>query len=157
MGLCTGYPLSEFVGNDFTNVFLIELGTQVQDIVSVTPTYWAKQDKNKFYAKVHKYIWDDLMVHGMRIKDGKATYVSRYIKTSRLKQEEFFGGSNFMKIGDLKGLFGLFMVNMQILRAKLKVLDVSYGRGTGNTALIYHQGKLLALSEVDKPCKSSCD
>ncbi|KAK2996538.1 hypothetical protein RJ639_007699 [Escallonia herrerae] len=97
------------------------------------------------------------MIHGLRIKDGKATYVSRYVQTSRLKQEEFFGGAKFMKarinseIGDLKGLFGLFMVNMQMLRAKLKVLDVSYGNGTGNTALIYHQGKLLALSEADKP------
>ncbi|KAL0425621.1 UNVERIFIED_CONTAM: Carotenoid 9,10(9',10')-cleavage dioxygenase 1 [Sesamum radiatum] len=43
------------------------------------------------------------------------------------------------------------MVNMQMLRAKLKVLDVSYGVGTANTALIYHHGKLLALSEADKP------
>ncbi|EHA8588345.1 Carotenoid 9,10(9',10')-cleavage dioxygenase [Cocos nucifera] len=91
------------------------------------------------------------MIHGIHIKDGKATYVSRYVKTSRLKQEEFFGGAKFMKIGDLKGLFGLFMVQMQLLRAKLKVLDVSYGTGTGNTALIYHHGKLLALSEADKP------
>lgn len=105
------------------------------------------------------------MIHGMRIKDGKATYVSRYVKTSRLKQEEYFGGAKFMKvhlcnylsswksslksaeqmllkiqvlclslshfqIGDLKGLFGLLMVNMQQLRAKLKVVDLSYGHGT---------------------------
>ncbi|KAL0397574.1 UNVERIFIED_CONTAM: Carotenoid 9,10(9',10')-cleavage dioxygenase, partial [Sesamum calycinum] len=91
------------------------------------------------------------MIHGLRIKDGKATYVSRFVKTSRLKQEDFYGGSKFMKIGDLKGMFGLIMVNMQMLRAKLKVLDVSYGVGTANTALIYHHGKLLALSEADKP------
>lgn len=38
------------------------------------------------------------MIHGMRIKDGKATYVSRYVKTSRLKQEEYFGGAKFMKV-----------------------------------------------------------
>ncbi|CAL9116911.1 unnamed protein product [Musa acuminata var. zebrina] len=93
----------------------------------------------------------DGMIHGMRIKDGKATYVSRYVKTSRLKQEEYFGGAKFMKLGDLKGLFGLFMVQMQLLRAKLKILDVSYGIGTANTALVYHNGKLLALSEDDKP------
>ncbi|XP_068641023.1 carotenoid 9,10(9',10')-cleavage dioxygenase-like isoform X2 [Aristolochia californica] len=91
------------------------------------------------------------MIHGLRIKDGSATYVSRYVKTSRLKQEEFFSTAKFMKIGDLKGLFGLFMVNMQLLRAKLKIVDVSYGTGTGNTALIYHHGKLLVLSEADKP------
>ncbi|XP_020965523.1 carotenoid 9,10(9',10')-cleavage dioxygenase 1 isoform X3 [Arachis ipaensis] len=93
----------------------------------------------------------DGMIHGLRIKDGKATYVSRFVKTSRLKQEEYFGGAKFMKIGDLKGLFGLLMVNMQMLRAKLKVLDLSFGNGTANTALIYHHGKLLALSEADKP------
>ncbi|XP_043690906.1 carotenoid 9,10(9',10')-cleavage dioxygenase 1 [Telopea speciosissima] len=108
---------------------------------------------NPKFRPVAGYHWfdGDGMIHGLRIKDGKATYVSRYVRTSRLKQEEFFGGSKFMKIGDLKGLFGLLMVNMQLLRAKLKVLDVSYGTGTGNTALIYHHGKLLALSEADKP------
>ncbi|KAJ3673009.1 hypothetical protein LUZ60_006383 [Juncus effusus] len=93
----------------------------------------------------------DGMIHGMRIKDGKATYVSRYVKTSRLKQEEYFGGAKFMKVGDLKGMFGLFMVHMQLIRAKLKVLDMSFGYGRGNTALVYHQGKLLALQEEDKP------
>lgn len=38
------------------------------------------------------------MIHGLRIKDGKATYVSRYVKTSKLKQEEYFGGAKFMKV-----------------------------------------------------------
>jgi len=71
------------------------------------------------------------MIHGVRIKDGKATYVSRYVKTSRLKQEEFFGAAKFMKIGDLKGFFGLLMVNVQQLRTKLKILDNTYGNGTG--------------------------
>jgi carotenoid cleavage dioxygenase len=40
------------------------------------------------------------------------------------------------QIGDLKGLFGLLMVNMQLLRAKLKVVDVSYGHGTGNLCYV---------------------
>ncbi|KAK4414463.1 Carotenoid 9,10(9',10')-cleavage dioxygenase [Sesamum alatum] len=108
---------------------------------------------NPKFAPVAGYHWfdGDGMIHGLRIKDGKATYVSRFVKTSRLKQEDFYGGSKFMKVGDLKGMFGLIMVNMQMLRAKLKVLDVSYGVGTANTALVYHQGKLLALSEADKP------
>ncbi|XP_049368763.1 carotenoid 9,10(9',10')-cleavage dioxygenase 1-like isoform X2 [Solanum verrucosum] len=91
------------------------------------------------------------MIHGLQIKDGKATYVSCFVRTSRLKQEEFFGGAKFMKVGDLKGLFGLFTVYMQMLRTKLKVLDISYGNSTANTALVYHHGKLLALSEADKP------
>lgn len=108
---------------------------------------------NPKFAPVAGYHWfdGDGMIHGMRIKDGKATYVSRYVGTSKLKQEESFGGAKFMRIGDLKGLFGLVTVNLQMLRAKLKVLDMSYGQGTANTALIYHHGKLLALSEGDKP------
>ncbi|KAF7836051.1 carotenoid cleavage dioxygenase 1 [Senna tora] len=108
---------------------------------------------NSKFPPVAGYHWfdGDGMIHGLRIKDGKATYVSRFVKTSRLKQEEFFGGAKFMRIGDLKGLFGLVMVNIQMLRAKMKVLDVSYGTGTANTALVYHHGKLLALSEADKP------
>ncbi|KAI6675883.1 hypothetical protein NL676_036679 [Syzygium grande] len=108
---------------------------------------------NPKFAPVAGYHWfdGDGMIHGMWIKNGKATYVSHYVRTSRLKQEEYSGGSKFMKIGDLKGLFGLLMVNMQMLRAKLKIRDVSYGTGTGNTALIYQRGKLLALSEADKP------
>uniref|UniRef100_A0A2N9J3Y2 carotenoid 9,10-dioxygenase n=1 Tax=Fagus sylvatica TaxID=28930 RepID=A0A2N9J3Y2_FAGSY len=136
---------------------------------------------NPKFSPVAGYHWfdGDGMIHGLRIKDGKATYVSRYVRTSRIKQEEYFGGAKFMKIGDLKGLFGLLMVNMQMLRGKLKVLDVSYGTGRGtslcmgllpikslhirmqalticlpcpaNTALVYHHGKLLALSEADKP------
>ncbi|XP_044491231.1 carotenoid 9,10(9',10')-cleavage dioxygenase 1-like [Mangifera indica] len=108
---------------------------------------------NPKFSPVAGYHWfdGDGMIHGLRIKNGKATYVSRFVRTSRLKQEEFCGAAKFMRIGDLKGLFGLLMVNMQMLRAKLKVLDISYGTGTGNTALIYHHKKLLALSEGDKP------
>ncbi|KAL4198341.1 hypothetical protein AMTRI_Chr03g139740 [Amborella trichopoda] len=108
---------------------------------------------NPKFAPVAGYHWfdGDGMVHGMRIKDGKAAYVSRFVKTSRLKQEEFFGRAKFLKIGDIKGVFGLFSVYMQVLCSKLKVLDISYGTGTGNTALIFHQGRLLALSEADKP------
>ncbi|KAL1535053.1 Dixin [Salvia divinorum] len=108
---------------------------------------------NPRFAPVAGYHWfdGDGMIHGMRIKDGKANYVSRFVKTSRLKQEEFFGGSKFMKVGDLKGFFGLLTANLLMLRTKLKVLDFTYGNGTANTALVYHHGKLLALSEADKP------
>lgn len=108
---------------------------------------------NPKLAPIAGYHWfdGDGMIHGLRIKDGKATYVSRYVKTSRLKQEEYFGKPKFFKIGDLKGMFGLFIVQINILRQKFGILDMSYGAGTANTALIYHHGKLLALSEADKP------
>lgn len=37
----------------------------------------------------------------------------------------------FLQIGDVKGLFGLLMVNMTLLRESFKVLDFSYGNGAG--------------------------
>lgn len=69
---------------------------------------------NPKFKPVAGYHWydGDGMVHGLRIKDGKATYVSRYVRTSRLKQEEYFGEAKFIKIGDLEGLFGLLMGRM---------------------------------------------
>nr|AMJ39498.1 carotene cleavage dioxygenase 1 copy 4 [Bixa orellana] len=108
---------------------------------------------NPKFSPLSGYHWfdGDGMVHGLRIKDGKATYVSRYVRTSRLNQEEFYGGARFRKVGDFKGLFGILMVIYEVLREKTKVLDFSYGLGTGNTALAYHHGKLLALNERDKP------
>nr|CAD71148.1 carotenoid cleavage dioxygenase [Bixa orellana] len=108
---------------------------------------------NPKFGAVAGYHWfdGDGMIHGLRIKDGKATYVSRFVETSRLKQEEYFCAGKFMKVGDLKGMFGLLMVFLEMLRTKLRLIDITYGSGTGNTALVYHHGKLLALSEADKP------
>ncbi|KAJ0094766.1 hypothetical protein Patl1_17194 [Pistacia atlantica] len=92
--------------------------------------------------------------------------------------KNFLEGAKFTKIGDLKGLFGLFMAYMKMLRENFNVLDLACGFGggrllsaillmkckkcpqlndytlmLGNTALIYHHGKLLVLSEADKPCE----
>jgi len=38
------------------------------------------------------------MIHGLSIKDGKATYAARYVQTSRLVQEERFGAPKFLKV-----------------------------------------------------------
>ncbi|WRX08723.1 Carotenoid oxygenase - like 1 [Theobroma cacao] len=105
---------------------------------------------NPKFAPVAAYHWfdGDGMIHGMRIKDGKATYVSRFVKTSRIKQEEYFGGSKFMKVGDLKGFFGLLMVNIQKLREKAKVLDLSYGYGT-DVLKVFEDGDLQTLGMLD--------
>jgi len=42
-----------------------------------------------------------------------------------------------LQIGDLKGLFGLLMDNIQLLRLKTKVLDNSYGIGTGKLGFFW--------------------
>jgi carotenoid cleavage dioxygenase-like enzyme len=34
----------------------------------------------------------------LNIKDGKATYVARFVKTSKLQQEEYYGAAKFVKV-----------------------------------------------------------
>jgi carotenoid cleavage dioxygenase-like enzyme len=108
---------------------------------------------NPKFQPVAGYHWfdGDGMIHGLKIKDGTATYVSRYVKTSRLQQEEKYGAAKFLKAGDLMGKKGLLYVQLSNLRLKLGVLVDSNGVGTGNTALVYHNKKLFALQEGDKP------
>jgi carotenoid cleavage dioxygenase len=93
----------------------------------------------------------DGMLHGLRMKDGEATYVARYVRTSRLQQEERFGAPKFNKIGNMRGVSGIFYLMLEQLRVKLGVLDVSNGQQTGNTALMFHSKKFMALNEGDKP------
>ena len=64
--------------------------------------------------------------------------------------------STFFQIGDLKGFFGLFMVQMQQLRKKLKVLDFTYGSGTGITLPYAVLVQIINVSlEGYWPCGSS--
>ena len=58
---------------------------------------------NPFFKPLGKYHWfdGDGMVHGVRIKNGRASYANRWIRTSRLRQEEDYGRPAFSKIGEL--------------------------------------------------------
>ena len=53
----------------------------------------------KFYP-VGNYHWfdGDGMLHGVRIKNGSATYCNQYVETSRLLQEQAFGAPLFLKV-----------------------------------------------------------
>lgn len=108
---------------------------------------------NPRFKPVSGYHWfdGDGMIHGVNIKDGKATYVARFVRTARLQQEESYGAAKFMKMGQLKGLRGLFYLAVEKLRMSLGVLDDSYGIFSGNTNLVYHNNRLLVLHETDKP------
>ncbi|GAA0144274.1 oxygenase [Lithospermum erythrorhizon] len=91
------------------------------------------------------------MVHGVRIENGSAYYVSRYVKNSRYLQEKEFGKAKFFKYGDMEGAYGLFVVYIQLLRERLKVLDMTYGHTTSNVGLVYHAGRVMALEDFGKP------
>ena len=108
---------------------------------------------NPFFEPLGKYHWfdGDGMVHGVRIRGGRASYANRWIETSRLIQERRFGRPAFSKIGELTGKAGLFALASQNLKKRLGLLDLGMGTGTANTSLVFHHDKLLALYESDLP------
>jgi carotenoid cleavage dioxygenase-like enzyme len=52
------------------------------------------------------------MIHGVNIKDGKATYVARFVRTARLQQEESYGAAKFMKVWKLVTRTALLCIKM---------------------------------------------
>ena len=87
----------------------------------------------------------DGMLHGVRIRDGRASYRNRYIRTPYWKGENAAG----------RALYGSFLdppsvtIVVQLIRNWLKRLPMI--KNTANTALVCHNGRLLALWEGGEP------
>lgn len=85
---------------------------------------------------------DDIIVHGdgivtmLRIRDGRAAFRSRYVRTDRFLAEEKAGRS----------LFGAYR-NPYTDDPSVAGVD----RGTANTNVVFHAGKLLVLKEDARP------
>nr|GEZ93032.1 electron transfer flavoprotein-ubiquinone oxidoreductase, mitochondrial isoform X2 [Tanacetum cinerariifolium] len=104
--LITDYSLWEFILNGDSPVPTRIVEGVVQSVAPTTAEHKLAR-KNELKARGpnpkvapvagHHWLDGDGMIHGLHIKDGKATYLSWYVKTSRLEQEEYFGGPKFMK------------------------------------------------------------
>ncbi|CAM6127012.1 unnamed protein product [Calypogeia fissa] len=108
---------------------------------------------NPKFIPVAKYHWfdGDGMLHGLKIRDGEVTYACRYVRTSRLKQEEYWGAPKFWRAGDWVGFHGVLCIGIYKLREILGVLDTSKGDGHANSAAVYHNGTLFVLCDRDMP------
>jgi carotenoid cleavage dioxygenase len=99
---------------------------------------------NPQFDPVGRYHWfdGDGMVHGVRIKDGKASYRNRWVQTDGFLKEREEGRS-------------LWTGFNEPLR-----LDNPHGpfKNAANTAMVWHDGKLLALweaSHTNSRCRDS--
>eukprot|EP01096_Ripella_sp_DP13-Kostka_P007990 TRINITY_DN2956_c0_g1_i2.p1 TRINITY_DN2956_c0_g1~~TRINITY_DN2956_c0_g1_i2.p1 ORF type:complete len:504 (+),score=162.43 TRINITY_DN2956_c0_g1_i2:8-1519(+) len=100
----------------------------------------------------HHWFDGDGMIHGVRLQaDGNVNYVNRYVDTYRLAMERAVGGSLFPRIGEMKGWTGLAKLIFNGIKGSLGLLSASRGSGSANTAVQFHNGKLLALVENDEP------
>lgn len=105
-------------------------------------------------ASMHLFDGDG-MVHVVRFhEDGGAAYANHYVRTKRWKIEADAGRALVMKIGDLTGVWGLFVLVINKARHKLQIIptcDKGEDLGAANTALIWHAARVLALHEGDVP------
>jgi carotenoid cleavage dioxygenase-like enzyme len=113
-----------------------ELQVEGQIPRELVGTYF-RNGPNPAFEPPGRYHWfdGDGMIHGITLHDGKASYRNRWVR-SRGLEEEFAAGR-----GLFKGL-----------------LEMDPGEGmafknTGNTNIVWHAGKLLALMEAALPTR----
>lgn len=101
----------------------------------------------------HHLLEGDGMLHAVRIKDGRVTFCSRFVRTHKFVQEETAGRpvvpnffSGFYSLGA-----GLGRVVLFIARVALGLFNPFNGTGLANTSLLYFNCTLMALEESDLP------
>ncbi|HWA30283.1 MAG TPA: carotenoid oxygenase family protein, partial [Rhizomicrobium sp.] len=84
----------------------------------------------------HHWFAGDGMIHGFHVADGKVSYLNRYVHTNKYLLEKEAGRSLF-------GTFGNPMTSDPSVIGKES--------GVGNTNIVWHGGRLLALEEGHNP------
>ncbi|MGH7858950.1 MAG: carotenoid oxygenase family protein, partial [Candidatus Binatia bacterium] len=96
---------------------------------------WYRNGPNPAYEPSGRYHWfdGDGMIHAIRLRDGRASYRNRWVRSEGLIEERRAG----------KALYpGLL---------SLKPTEAPRFKVTGNTNIVFHAGKLLALVENSLP------
>ena len=98
---------------------------------------YVRTGPNPQFDPMGRYHWfdGDGMLHGVRVKDGKASYRNRYVQSDAYNLEKAEGKAIYYGIMEMEKNFAL-------------------GKGfknQGNTALVWHDGQLLTLMEGGEP------
>ncbi|MGK7933851.1 MAG: carotenoid oxygenase family protein [Microcystaceae cyanobacterium] len=98
---------------------------------------FVRNGPNPQFDPIGQYHWfdGDAMVHGLRIHQGKATYLNRYVQTFKFQTEKEQGQALWTGI----------------LEPPQPEHPFGTDTNTANTALVYHAGQLLALWEGGSP------
>ena len=102
-------------------------------------TYF-RNGPNPQFAPRGRYHWfdGDGMIHALRIRDGRASYKNRWVRTARFQLERAAGESLFGGLGDMANNDPRVGANMT-------------SGNTANTNIVWHAGRLLALWEGGPP------
>lgn len=134
---------SPFLRGNFAPVHE-EITAEQLKVIGQLPTglsgMFVRNGPNPQFPPLGRYHWfdGDGMLHGVRIQDGRASYRNRYVQTAGLREERAAGQAlwtglamppDIAKLGQGKPLF----------------------KNAANTALVWHDGRLLALWEGGEP------
>jgi len=99
-------------------------------------TYY-RNGPNPAFEPRGRYHWfdGDGMIHAIRLRDGRASYRNRYVSSQGLRDERAAGRSLFPGLLDLDPT------------------EVPTFKNTGNTNIVWHAGRLLALMEAALPTR----
>jgi carotenoid cleavage dioxygenase-like enzyme len=100
----------------------------------VNGTYY-RNGPNPAYEPAGRYHWfdGDGMIHAITLREGRAFYRNRYVQSDGLREERAAGKALY------KGLL------------EVSATEVPTFKNTGNTNIVFHAGKLLALMEAALP------
>ncbi len=97
----------------------------------------------QFPPKQNYHLFEgDGMIHGVRLRDGKASYLNRWVRTAAWQEEKKADKAIYPSFLDP---IDLTFFGKQLLAGKSPFAN------RANTALIWHHGKLLALWEGGAP------
>ncbi|MBX7167895.1 MAG: carotenoid oxygenase family protein [Pirellulales bacterium] len=138
-----GPPLSPFLQGDFAPVHE-EITVERLEVIGELPPdldgMFVRNGPNPQFPPKGNYHWfdGDGMLHGVRIQAGQASYRNRYVRTAGWQAEHEAGRALWTGMNDLPDL------------QRIAAGEAPF-KNAANTALAWHDGRLLALWEAGPP------
>lgn len=112
--------------------------------------FYLRNGGNPYIISDKNHLFDgDGMIHCLEFGKNQVMYHNRWIKTYRYKTEKKYNKELFTRLGGLNSI----EIFTNFIKRFILLEDVTNtnGDGTANTNIVYHNNKLLALNEMDKP------
>lgn len=107
----------------------------------------------RYVPRAGHHLFDgDGVLHAVKIKDGRAIFCSRFVKTYKFVQEQTFGSPVIPNVfSGFYSVAGMARGALLAARVALGLFNPLNGAGLANTSLLYFDRKLMALGESDLP------